>query len=177
LFSLCLSGFQSIHVHGERRPVSIAHPNNVRLSVRIGAGPPGSVLSCGHGHGLPMRPISALAPLARHRTSMRPGFVLASLPGYSSSVRQGATPSFGVGTGSPSLCSLARFRLWNRNPHQPDSNTFRYLPDPLRPGVTMFTPWNLPVPAWGAGDPFFLGCPYQSDAQCSDSHEHAPPPE
>jgi hypothetical protein len=46
-FSLRLSGFQSIPEHGEHRPIGIAHPDDIGLSVRIGAGASGSALSCG----------------------------------------------------------------------------------------------------------------------------------
>jgi hypothetical protein len=103
LFSLRLSGFQSIHKHGEHCPVGVAHPNNIRFPVRIGAGLSGSALSCWYGHGLPLRPSSELMPLPRCRIYMWLGFVLASLSRRGFSVHQGAIPSFEVGTGFPSL--------------------------------------------------------------------------
>jgi hypothetical protein len=97
LFSLCLSGFQSIHKHRERCSVGVAHPDDIGMSIRIGAGPSGSALSCWYGHRLPLRPGSVLAPLPRCRAFMRRGFVLASLSGHGFSVHRGAAPSFGVG--------------------------------------------------------------------------------
>jgi hypothetical protein len=83
LVSLCLSGFQSIHKHGECHSVGVAHPDDVRLSVRIGARPSGSVLSCGYGRGPHLRPGSVLAPQPRCRASMRLGFILVPLSGFS----------------------------------------------------------------------------------------------
>jgi hypothetical protein len=82
LSPLGLGGFQSVHKHRECCPVGVAHPDDIRLFVRIGMGPSGSVLSCWYGHGPPLRPGSVLAPLARHRAPMRPGFVLMFLSGW-----------------------------------------------------------------------------------------------
>jgi hypothetical protein len=90
LFPLCLGGLQSIHKHGVCHPVGVSHPNDIRLSIRIGTGPSSSVLPCWYEHRLTLGPGSVLAPLTRCRSSMRPGFVLAPLSEHGSSVRRGA---------------------------------------------------------------------------------------
>jgi hypothetical protein len=72
-FSLRLGGFQSIHEHGECRPIGVAHPDDIGLSVRIGAGAPSSALGTRAPFGIRLRVDAPVWALSLHEARFRSG--------------------------------------------------------------------------------------------------------